>query len=170
MVFCLFVGLQHVGCYLLTQDHLNYLELINTSDLAEDIPGRSKGNGYTISRDNTLKECGKTAQRRNYVNFGLRGSLCVIGSLTFTDGGPSRMCTNGTPQAYSEGGMAIDVFKIVDKEDFELSVRSYKRCGSDFCHLSEKDVFSAGTHTHHHLLTILLHLLFVLHWSLWLSL
>lgn len=154
---------------MLSQDHRKSLELVNISNQVEDTPGHSTKDA---SRDDFIKACGKIAQRGNYFIFGLKGNLCIVGSSdqsALINGGSLQICQNERPPQDLEGKMAVDVYKIVDTENFELSVRAYESCGSNFCRRAKKDeklLCSAGTRPHHHLLTTMFHFMFVL-WSLW---
>ena len=181
LFFCCFLllGIQYIGCYLLPHDRLKSLELVNISMVND-----TTGNSYTygdkvsmkdkVSMEDILKECGKIAQRGGYSIFGLRGNLCFIdpsNKSTLTEGGSSQLCKDdSSPQLYLEGEVAINVYMIVDTQNFELSVRAYETCGSNFCQLAgkgEKLLCSAGTCAKHHLLTTIFQVMFMLMlWSL----
>ena len=134
----------HVGCYHFSSNDLE----------TETSPGNITG------RTEHLRNCGKAVIGRNYLFFGLKRNECYFGSNNVTDfivGGPSDVCEG-------EGGDYINVYQVVEKDQFDLSVRMIETCGADFCK-EERDLVCSGNVHSVYQLTIALKLIF---FSLWL--
>lgn len=120
---CAFLGLIHVGCFFLpSTTTIASLESLDRATVLDNVT-------------NSFRICGKYARMNNLAYFALWGNWCYYSSnvTDFIQSGPSDSCGGGC----GVGSSCIEVYQIMEQDNFELSVRAFESCGPEYCMLGE---------------------------------
>ena len=146
-------GLQHYGCRWIPSDQLKTLQVADTLEWTNA--------SHASSSDGALRLCGKKAKIEGRDFFGLNGSFCVLGRAVSEHA--LEVCNEETRLVASR---TLELYRIADWKEFELSVGAYDSCGPEFCRgFNVTEVVSAASAaTHCHLIYSLFSFLLLLLW------
>ena len=106
-------GLQHVGCYAVPRFSRSLALLEGLTDDLSDQPR---------NRIDPIRKCGQGAQTYRFSLFSVSANYCISGSNRLSDyqTTTSNLCQDGVG-AYRFGTFFMDVYQIVDTQDFRVS-------------------------------------------------
>jgi len=115
--------------------------------VADTLEWTNGGSNTSSSSDRGVRLCGEKAETEGYDFFGLNMNLCILGHDVSEDS--LEICTKERSSAASP--TTLELYRITDWKEFDLSVRVYDSCGAEFCCSFKGAEVSSASATYRHL-------------------